>query len=255
MKRGFSFTLISLALCVGSLGADPTLTNQHAALLGESVLKLLESRNVEGFANELAVSNQFNRRTALESARLVLEQASRMRIEPARVRFIIKEVRAKATGSGENPQKKGDMLPTSFGIRILLNGAPAQNSQSDRLLAGEYELALGGAFEFPDGWRTFEGIRWSRLPEGLADERTKSDMAVVSNIVEHVGMPLHAADDPALAALGNTLVRFIKQRDEKVYTEALHSFEEQSEALLAKLKASGMTNLPAKADLQESWNI
>src|SRR5207249_12279810 len=108
---------------------------------------------------------------------------------------------------------------------VLLLGEPA--SKSDKLLQGEYELALGGAFEYPDGWRTIEGIRWSRFPDGVADERTKREVMLVSNIVERLGSPLHAADDPALAALGNTLVRFLHQRDEKIFAnEALRYIEQ-----------------------------
>src|SRR2546427_11882557 len=106
----------------------------------------------------------------------------------------------------------GITLPTSLGMRILLLGEPARESQSDKPLRGEYELALGGAFEFPDGWRTYEGIRWSRFPDGVADERTKREVMLVSNILGRVGLPLHAAYVPALAALGKTLWRFFIPR-------------------------------------------
>ena len=158
---------------------------------------------MESFADALALTNRFNRSSVSDSARLVLDQATRIGLEPSRVHFRMKEVLAKATGSSQNPQSevKGDMLPTSFGIRISLQVEPVRDSQTDKPLRGEYELALGGAFEFPDGWRTYEGIRWSRFPDGVADERTKREVMLVSNIVGRVGLPLHADDDPALAAL------------------------------------------------------
>ena len=121
----------------------------------------------------------------------------------------------------------GTMMMTSLAFSDegmwLFNHPPKQ------LLKEHYQ------FEFPDGWRTYEGIRWSRFPDGIADERTKREVMLVSNIVARVGLPLHAADDPAFAALGNTLVRFLQQRDEKIFaSEAMRSFEETWEALMKK---------------------
>ena len=248
---------ISLFLATWSLRADDTnSTQQHATAVGEGVLRLLEVRDVESFANALGRTNQYNRRQVLDSARLVLAQAARLGLEPSRVHFRVKEVLAKATGTAQNPEStiKGDMLPTSFGIRIILLGEPVRDSQPDKPLRGEYELALGGAFEFPDGWRTYEGIRWSRLPVGIADERTKRELLVVSSIV--TGGALHAADDPALAALGKTLVRFLQQCDEKVFaSEALRSFEEIWEVFMKKLSADGAAKRPSKKDGEDSWNM
>ena len=251
--------LISLTLAIASLSAgDTNSTNQHSTMLGESVLRLLESEDVGRFASDLAVANPQNRRAVLDSATLVLHQKARMGLEPSRVHFRIKEVLAKATGTGQNPQSKveEEILPTSFAIRILLLGEPVRDSQADKPLRGDYELALGGAFEFPDGWRTFEGIRWSRLPNGVVDAQTKGELALISNIVVRVGLPLRSADDPALKALGNTLVRFLQQRDAKIYdNEALPSFEEQWEALQKKLKANDVKNPPARTDVEGGWNM
>jgi thiol-disulfide isomerase/thioredoxin len=181
-----------------------------------------------------------------------------MGLEPSRVHFRIKEVLARATGTGQNPESKvkGEILPTSFAIRVVLLGEPVRDSQADKLLRGDYELALGGAFEFPDGWRTFEGIRWNRLPNGVADAQTEGELALVSNIVAHVGLPLRAADDPALKALGNTLVRFLQQRDARIFdNEALSTFAEQWEALQKKLKANDVKNPPARKDVEGGWNM
>jgi thiol-disulfide isomerase/thioredoxin len=249
--------LLLLILASGiAQGADKNSTNQHANLLGETALRLLESRDADRFANDLSLTNQFNRAEVLDSARHVLEQATRMGVEPSRVHFRLKEVRAKATGTGQNPESnvKGEMLPTSFGIRIVLHGEPVQDTQANKSLQGEYELALGGAIEFPDGWRTYEGIRWSRLPDGVPDAQTKGEMAVVSNIVERVGMPLHVADDPALQASGNTLLRFLQKGDAKIYdNEAMASFEEEWEAMLKKLKKNGIKDIPVRTEVEDGW--
>src|SRR4051812_8392887 len=243
-----SAVVLSWFLCLGGLqAADRDSTNQHANAVGQSVLTLLETRDVERFANERSVSNQYNRKEVSDSARLVLEQGARMGLEPANVHFRIKEVLAKATGTGKDPQSNTGSLPTSFGIKIILRGEPVRGAA--KVQRGEYELGLGGAFEYPDGWRTYEGIRWIRFPERAADERTRQEVALVSNIVCRVGAPLHVADDPALGTLGNTLMRFLRQRDEKILKkETMPIFEDRWQALLKKLKESGAKELPTKKE-------
>jgi len=248
-----------VSLILGTVASQALETNSpnHTTLLGKTVLRLLVSRDADRFANELSLTNQFNWTEVRDSARHVLAQATRMGLEPSHLQFRLKEVRAKATGTGQNPQSsaKGDMLPTSFGIRIVLLGEPIPNSRSDKPVQGEYELALGGSFEFPDGWRTYEGIRWSRLPDGVADAQTKGELALVSTIVERPGQPLHAADDPALTALGNTLVRFLKQRDTKIYThEAMTTLDELWEALSKKFKTVGK-ELPPRKEVEDEWKV
>lgn len=255
MKNYWAAPILLYLATVNLRAAETNSTNEHATTLGASVLRLLETRDPDRFVSDVAVSNQHNRRRVFDSARLVLDQAERMGLEPSRVHFRIKDVLARATGTGQNPDSnvKGDELPTSFGIRILLLRAPARDSQSDKPLRGEYELALGGAFEFPDGWRTFEGIRWSRLPDGVADQRTKEEVRLVSNIVARVGLPLHAADDPAFAALGNTLIRFLRERDENIFLNGtMPSHDQRWEALLKKLKANGVKELPTRKDFEDA---
>ncbi|MCB9911387.1 MAG: TlpA family protein disulfide reductase [Verrucomicrobiales bacterium] len=248
-------TLISLLLlCSIVRAADTDLAAQHAAAVGENVLQLLETQDVEGFAEKMAYPHPFNRKRVSDSARLVLNQAARLGLAASRIQLRVKAVVAKATGTSATPETKG--MPTSFGIRIVLLGEPMGDSPAAKPLQGEYELALGFAIEFPDGWRTIAGIRWSRFPDGIADERTKREVMLVSNIDTRAGVPLRAADDPALAALGNTVGRFLQQRDEKILeTEAMVSFEEIWEALLRKLNATGVDKVPSREDVEDSWNM
>ena len=255
----YLISTIALFLATWNLRGDDTNSSpQHATAVGEAVQRLLEARDADGFARALAVTNPYSRKEVADSAQLVLEQAARSGLERSRVHFRVKEVLAKATGTGKNPDAnaKGEMLPTSFGIKIIMLGEPVRDSAADKRFVGEYELALGGSFEFPDGWRTYEGVRWSRFPDGVADERTRRDVLLVSNIVALYGAPLDLAHDPALAALGNTLIRFLQQRDEKIFAnETMRSFDEVWDALLKKLNASGVKPLPSRNDFQDSWNM
>jgi thiol-disulfide isomerase/thioredoxin len=255
-------------------------TPEHATAVGEAVVRLLEVQDAEGFAGALAVTHPHNRKQVVDSAQLVLDQAARSGLAPSRVHFHVKEALAKATGMGEDPRcmtsakawealakalgmgedpqggAKGEMLPTSFGIRIILLGEPAGDSEADKPLRGEYELALGGSFEFPDGWRTYEGVRWSRFPDGIADERTKREVLLISSLVALSGAALHAAADPALAELGHALIRFLQQRDENIFAnEAMPCFDECREKLLKELNAAGVKPLPSREEVQGAWNM
>ena len=95
-----------------------------------------------------------------------------------------------------------------------------------------------------------------QISDGIADERTERELMLISKIVTRVGAPLHTADDPALAALGNTLARFLQQRDEKIFAgEAMRSFEESWEALMKKLNAFGVDKQPSRKDVEDPWNM
>jgi thiol-disulfide isomerase/thioredoxin len=255
----FSFgKWIALAILVlGSSGlraVAASAPSHHAASLGESVLRLLESRDADRFADEVALTNSFNRKRVSDSARLVVDQATRLGL----VHFRIQEVRAAATGTAPNPQSgtPGDSLPFSFGIRIILSGEVARGSQPDNRLRSEYELALGGALEFPDGWRTLDGIRWSRLPASVTDEKTQREVALSSTIEEHFRASLHAVDDPALAVLGKALIHLLQQGDEKVFAhEALPSFEETWDRLVKQLDAGGVKTPPPREEIEDGWNM
>src|SRR6266481_554914 len=122
----YLISVIALFLATWNLSAvDTNSSPQHAAAVGGAVQRLLETRDADGFARALAVTNPYNRKEAADSAQLVLDQAARSGLEPSRVHFRVKEVLAKATGTGKNPDKaEGEMLPTSFGIKIILLGEP-----------------------------------------------------------------------------------------------------------------------------------
>ena len=262
--KAYWVALTILCLAAWRLSADETnSTQQHTTAVGEAVLRLLEVRDADSFADSLALTNPKNRMEVVRSARLVLDQAARLGLMSSRVHFHVKEVFAKSTGSSQNPQSKvkGEMLPTSYGITIILLGEPARDAQADKTLRGEYEIALGGAYEFPDGWRTYEGVRWSRFPDGVMDERAKQELLVVSNTVA-----LHrieAAEDPALVALGNVLIRFLRERDETIFAnEALRSFDEcwdgltKKLALIKELKLAGsVEGLPSRKNAEDSYNM
>lgn len=114
---------------------------------------------------------------------------------------------------------------------------------------------MGGSQDYPDGWRTYEGIRWERFPEGVADERLREELPIIALLAEHNGSPLHATNDPALKALGQVILRFLQVRDATVYgREALPNFAETWAALEKKMADAPSPEQPAKKEIENIWN-
>jgi hypothetical protein len=170
---------VLVAFCVNAAG--PSTTNQHTALIGQRVLELFETRDTNSFADAIASTNIHNRKQVIASAQLVITQAAAVKVDREHVRFTIKEIKVPVLDISKLPSGvdlKKPQHPQSFGIRITLHGEPV--NKSDAPLRGEYELALGGAEEYPDGWRTYEGIRWVLFPQGVADEALSRAMQVIN---------------------------------------------------------------------------
>jgi thiol-disulfide isomerase/thioredoxin len=272
-----------LILATFGSGAATATTNLDFNLLGEQVLRLLDDRDVNRFANEITPSIQDWRsvrptniavtangedllgpsfekgldrpkRQVVESAQLVLEIATRLGVSPSRVRFCFKEASAKTTGTYHDPriEEEGESLSWANEIKVVLVGEPVQDTESDKRLRGEYELALGNALKFPGGWRCQQGIRWNHFPEGVSDVSLERNMALASKVASPTG-PLHAEDDPALAKLANVLIRFLQARDERIFAnEAVRSFDELWKDF--EKQSSGEKDRPSRKDVEESWN-
>ncbi len=254
LRRG---AVCAAVVIFASVGRGDAATNDPAlTALGKQALELLQERDAERFAAEAApsladwrsvcVTNDvaanapdplgadfqkgldYQQKSVAESARKVLSEADRLGLIPSRVHFQVKEVVGKQLGNFKDPRVplKADGLPYASSFRVILTGEPVAGGSTSNLVAGEYELAMGGAQQFPAGWRAIEGIRWASMPEAVADERLRADMRLNTKIAAHSDA-IHAADDPALGQLGELVARLIAQRDETVFeTNALRSREE-----------------------------
>ncbi len=238
----FSFLFLAIAI-VGNCEAATTSTNEDLSALGKSVLQLLESRDSVTFAKEVApsledwrkVSSKTNSAQAEDplgasfqkhlkdeqknlamSAEIFIEKAAQLGINPARVRFQIKEIQATRSGTSRNPtiQGDGESLPWKSEITLVLTGKPL-GAETNKVLTGEYEIALNGLLQFSDGWRCQQGILWKHFPESVADEKTQREMKILSLIEKR--KPLHSADDPGVDALGKAMLHFLQTRDEIVF--------------------------------------
>jgi alpha-tubulin suppressor-like RCC1 family protein/thiol-disulfide isomerase/thioredoxin len=283
---GFWLALPIVAATAFSARAEAGGTNKELVALGEQVLRLLHDRDPDRFALQVAPSiadwrsflststNQaatakkddalgpdfekeldHQRKSVAKSARLVLDQAARLGLEPSRILFRVTEVAGTATSRFHNPRimSEGENLPSSFDLKIKLRVELVGEASRETTLSGEYELAIGGALKFPTGWRTYEGISWSRFPDGVGDERTRLEMRFNSKVARHTDS-LHAEDDSALEKLGATLIQFLRQRDEKSFeTNALWSFEDSWKEFQQVAEQIEAKDRPSRKELEEAW--
>src|SRR6185437_2394618 len=106
-------------------------------------------------------------------------------------------------------QAAGDTLPSLQQLEILLNPDASANGSPK----GEFKLTLHRLNKFPNGWRVAGGIQWESFPDGIADEKTVREMAIVEKAANPGNKGLTGQEDPALLELGQILVRFLHEGD------------------------------------------
>ncbi len=215
-------------------------TNPELLELAAAVTQLLESGDVDAFVATTTASLadwrrlvppgvdpkespgndrvvERHARSIEASAQHVLELARRAGAIPGRVRFTVKSI-SSPTSSRVGFRIGGRPATQPFvpELRVVLAGEPIGDADG-KPLRGEYQLALGDARSFPDGWRTAEGVRWVALPEGLADDTMRRELALTNLVTQHT---LTATDDPTLQRLGETVATFLRTRSVHGFVEA-----------------------------------
>jgi thiol-disulfide isomerase/thioredoxin len=110
-----------------------------------------------------------------------------------------------------NPQANGFTLPYLDRLEVILNlGTNAGLSTS-----GDFKFVVRGLEKFPGGWRFNDGILWTAFPTNVADAKTLRELAILGKVAAYKG--LTSQDDPALLKLGESLVRFIRERDTGIF--------------------------------------
>lgn len=257
----------------------PKPADHDLSSVGEAVVRLLETKDAKKFGQEIAPSLDdwrsfqltnktgepdapsgpsdkaafdIRSREMAANAERLLDQAAALGI--SRVRFEVKEVSAESFSTFRHPQfqAEGDSMPWAYHVEVVMRGEPMQPTQESDRLRGEYRVLVASAGKFPTGWRCQEGIRWKSLPEGVADTQTTRELNFL-NKWSNPFCDLTLADDPALGQLGNTLIKFLKRRDEKLFvSDALMSLDESWVELTNKLAMVGR-KIPDKKELEPSW--
>jgi thiol-disulfide isomerase/thioredoxin len=80
---------------------------------------------------------------------------------------------------------------------------------------GDFKLVVRGLEKFPGGWHVNDGIQWTAFPTNVTDVRTLRELALLEKVAAYKGFT--GQDDPALLKLGESLVRFIRERDTNIF--------------------------------------
>jgi thiol-disulfide isomerase/thioredoxin len=238
------------------------------AAVGRSVAALLQSRDTARFAKEItpspedwtaiASTNELEAAEALKSfikgtdsqrkeaeasAKAFLARADSLHLDFSKGDLHARAANPKRIGNVHfiNLQPEGVRLPHVNEVEIILKPDALTNFAA----GAEFKLVVRRLNKFPAGWRASGGLQWEAFPEGLADEKTKQETAMLDKVANN--RALTDKDDPALLRLGQTLVRFLRERDTNLYArEALVS----SDLVWARMQKEG-ANSPSRAEVDQ----
>jgi tetratricopeptide (TPR) repeat protein/thiol-disulfide isomerase/thioredoxin len=230
-----------------SAAAAPDTGEQNFAEVGEAVLRLLQGGNAAAFVKALAPSvadwraaistnrlakghdpfgGDFQKsldgqRQELEAcAKRVLAKAAELKLDFSRAQLTGKSKSQPQSGwTHSDVQAEDENLPWAQKLELVFTVEPPAGAKEADRLRGEYTLALRNLVRFPGGWRCTEGVQWVSFPPGVADEKTQCELTIAGRAAAYEG--LTQAEDPALARLGEGLVRFVRTRNLKVFEDEM----------------------------------
>ncbi len=238
------------------------------AALGSSIVKLLETGNVQEFVSTLnptaedraigAPADAGPDRTAEAVARKaksltrnaehLLSVARKLGLDPGRMRYALKTVTSSSRASRIlSVDGREVRLPVLITAQVVLTGEPIGDASTNPALRGDYEFSISNSVEYPAGWRLDDGVRWVNFPKSIEAEAVRADLAlankVASGLRSSAQRGLSGPDDEALVTLGHTFVEMLQKRTYDVFVRAATLSTDETRALLAR----GASTPPEKA--------
>ncbi|MGD0059610.1 MAG: thioredoxin-like domain-containing protein [Verrucomicrobiia bacterium] len=249
-------TLCLCALLFGSL-APQTLVAESAATsikeyqptngefdaVGKAVVELLQTRDSARFATNMSVSAE--NWLSLLSTNMPLREQEQIKTFATNAHYGLRKMETNAqalVARAESlhldfskshlsfhvimPKHIGEILDSSVAgarsqpyletLEIVLTPDPSANHQTN----GDFRVVLGKLEKLPGGWRSFDNVvQWASFPANVVDEKTRRELALLEKVAFYKSFS--SQDDPALSTLGETLVRFIRERDTGIYEKEL----------------------------------
>ena len=235
--------------------------------LGAAVLELLRSGNAAQFAANFTPSvadRQANSLTnlpawdaaataraqgAVESergkneagAREVVKTAAALHLDFSQgdwhARVILPEHLDQAALAGQQ------QLPWTEQVDIVLESG----TNASQATNGSFKLVVRGLLKYPGGWRFYDGIQWAAFPANVGDDQLRRKLAIMARAAANQG--LNGQDDPALLALGETLVHFIRERDPAIFEQEAYV---AADLVWAQLERSGRKG-PTRQEFDEMF--
>ncbi|MGA2802307.1 MAG: TlpA disulfide reductase family protein [Verrucomicrobiota bacterium] len=275
--RASAVCLVGLFLCVllpQSRAAEPyKATNGEFSVVGDAVVELLQSHDTARFAKELAPTIEDfrailstntvvkdadplkgfqgtvedDRRRVESSAKALLAKAETLHLDfsKGKIQMHINTPKYLGTTRWSSLQAENESVPYAEEVEIEFN----LDSDATSSTNGNFKIAVRGLNKFPGGWRTYQGVQWLAFPTNIADEKTQREISIMSLAMAYKGFDSQL--DPSLTKLGETLVRFLRERDMRLY---------QQEALVtadmtwAQLQKSAGGKGPSRQEFDKMWN-
>lgn len=275
LSLGLALLVVSASQTPGQ-EAPPVQQAQPAeedfSALARSVATLLQSRDAARFAKEItpspqdwtaiASTNELDSAEALQSfirgteplrketeasAKAFLARADGLHLD-----FSKGDLHARVTNTNRiskvhynSIQPQGVRLPHVNELEITLK----PDALTNQAAGAELKLVLRRVTKFPAGWRASGTIQWKAFPEGIADEATRQETAMLDKAAANRSFT--DKDDPALLRLGQTLVRFLRERDPDFFAkEALVT----SDLIWAQMQKQGGQG-PSREEVDQELKV
>ena len=252
------------------------------AAVGEAVRTLLITGDAEAFASALtaaesdqravlregnragiatdaplpkdwARSRDRDRVRLLGNARHLLARAAERGVDFSRVELSarVQPVRGRS-GTGTQMLAENEFLETANVLVVTLTATAREGDAEAKRFAGDYGVALDEIVSYPSGLRCEGGVRWLALPKQLMDEALRAETVLLLKAAEsHGNGGLSAEEDPALAKLGESLARILRERDPAVL---LADHEAVFDAIWARAKRNAPPGaLPSDEEGRRMW--
>ena len=280
--RHLAFFLAGLIFCLLSpqtradLPANPEKEYQPANgefdALGKAVEALLKSRDTAGFSTNLSVSEEDWQ--SIITTNLSGEESNRLKSYAGGASHNVQRLKADAKAVLSRADSlhldfsKDDLYfqivtPQHIGKIYLFNRPPGgltlpflekldllliRSAESNQSASDGFKLTLRGLEKFPAGWRInsgSSGIQWTGFPTDVADAKTLRGLAISEKMAAFKSIT--SEDDPTLLKLGESLVRFIRERDTATYEKELLL---NSDTIWAMFEKSGQKG-PTRQEMDE----
>jgi thiol-disulfide isomerase/thioredoxin len=114
--------------------------------------------------------------------------------------------------------------------------------------SGDFKLDVVGLLKFPGGWRSTEGVQWVAFPKDVANEKVQRDLALAQKARSFQG--ISDEDDPDLKKLAAALVRFIREKDVRIFQQEILV---KADTIWAELQKEPRSE-PSRKEFDEMWN-
>jgi thiol-disulfide isomerase/thioredoxin len=151
----------------------------------------------------------------LGGARHLLGRAAERGVDFSRVELSARvQPPSGRSGTGVQMLAESEFLEAADMLMVTLTAKAREGDEDAQCFAGDYRVALDEITCFPAGLRCGGGVRWLALPKQFMDEALRVETTILGKVAEDYGNAgLSAAEDPALAELGESLARALRERD------------------------------------------